>query len=506
MQLTETLFDKVIEDFWQSLQGTRTVAIPDFTVPAAGIPVNFSGAQAQVDFAFPLPVRTSSPVREWSLASNQLSARITVNNINATTVIDKVIDGVRIRVRVNAECHNVALRLKPGMTSLAATIRAEVLNGQVNLTMPTFNADWKQGAWEVESITCTGTEGLDGFVKQQALAALSNFENFDAEVRAEMDRQFTQWSKDASILLLSQRELPSGKDYLQLFYEPTTASEADGGLLLQGNLRFVYPYVAPGQDILQEFKLGTGAAKVSTTSIVKGKAVTKTVAVAATTTVPQILLPFASIRALMMGEYFAGQLAYSLRSYEIPAFQDFMQSRFKQFFAWPDLMKFPTNTTFAFNFVPSGPPSFENEKASDTDTISGDLVLPLWIRMFAPVDGTYTPYVEFATTLQGASKMKLLAGGKIDFQVTANQLPVTYRWAASYLAKYNPNQKIAAQTMADAAKGSLSSDGLTLSLPTFLVGKALKLVPQHWQLQTNGNLGLQFSTETGSTTVSSATK
>lgn len=481
LQLTESLFDKVIEDFWQSLSGTQSVPIPNFTINP-GLPIQISGITAEMNYAFPVPKRTNANTREWTLASNQLGARITVANISASQIVDRIIDGVRYRVKLDAECHNVSLRLKPGLSAVAATIRAEVLDGQVKLSMPSFNADWQQGAWEVESISCSGTEGLDVNVREYALNALASFQNFDAQVRGELETKFVQWSKDASILLLSERELPTQKDYLKLYYEPKNARESGGGLMLEGQLRFVYPYVAPNQNIVQEFKLGVGTAKTSK-------------AAAQTTAIPQLMMPFATIRALMMGEYFAGKLEYSLRSYEIPAFQEFMQSRWKQFWAWPDLMKFPTNTTFAFNFVPNGPPSFDNEKATDADTISGDLTLPLAIRMFAPVKGTYIPYVEFRTLLQGQSKMKLQKGGKVDFLVTTDELPMSYSWAKQYVAQYNPTKRIAAQTMADAAKESLSAEGLTLAFPTFVVGKALKLVPEHWQLQSGGNLGLQFTTE-----------
>lgn len=483
LQLTESLFDKVIEDFWQSMQGNRTTPIPNFSFNAMGIPVNVSGVQAEMNYAFPLPKRTSPTVREWNLASNNIGARITVNSATASTIIDRVVDGVRIPVRVFAECHNISLRLNPGMSSVSATVRADVLDGQVKLSMPAFNADWRQGAWAVESIQCSGSEGeLTNVVRQKLLEQLSSFQNFDTQVREELAKQFEKWSKDASLLLLSQRELPTGKDYMQLMFEPKSAVENAAGLAIAGNLRFVYPYVAPGQEIVQEFKLST-----------KTKATTKTNAT------PELNLPFGTIKALMLGEYFAGKLEYAMKSYEIPAFHSFMQSRFKQFWAWPDLQNFATNTTFVFNFVPASPPAFTDEKAGGTDVITGNLSMPLWIRMFAPVGGTYMPYVEFSTSLEGPATMKLLKGGKIDFAVTTNQLPVSYRFAAAYQRLRNPNTHIAAQTMADTAKDSLSTDGLTLSIPNFVVGKSLKLVPEHWQLQSGGNLTLQFTTEAGST-------
>lgn len=497
LQLTESLFDQVIGDFWQSLQGARNVTFPDFSITEAGIPIQFSGVNAELNYSLPVPTRPNPNVREWTLASNNIAARITVNNINASTIIDRIVDGVRFRVRVNAQCNNVSLRLNPGMSSIAATVRAEVIDGQVKLTMPNFTGNWAQGAWVVESLNCTGTDNLDAFVHDQALLALSSFQNFDAEVHQALTNQFVQWSKDASLLLLSERELPTGKDYLQLFYEPTYALENTGGLMLQGNLRFVYPYVSPNQDITQEFKLNTGVSSTKT----KAKATLGALSDAA----PRLVMPFATIRALMMGEYFAGKLEYSLHSYEIPAFQDFMQSRFKQFFAWPDLMRFPTNTTFQFQVTPSGPPAFDNAKAGGTDTITGDMTLPLFLNMYAPVQGNYMPYVQFRTLLQGASSLTLVKGGKVSLQVQATQLPVSYSWAKQYQQQYNPNTHIAAETMAAAAKDSLSADGLTLAIPNFVVGKSLKLVPEHWQLQSGDNLGLQFTTETSATAAAKVT-
>lgn len=478
LQLTESLFDTLINDFSKSMQGTQTISVPNYTFTAMGLPISVNGIKANVNYSFPAPVRTAGQKREWNLASTQLEGRILVDSATTSTIIEKVVNGIRVRIRVNAECHNISLHLAPGMTSVQASINADVVDNQIKLTMPTFNADWRQGAWAVESITCTGIEGIDGIVRAQVLQALSNFQNFDAQVRTKLDEQFVAWSHDASLLMLSERELPTGKDYLKLFYEPTAAAENDNGLLLTGQLRFVYPFVALGQNIVQEYKLKVGADKT--------KAKTSSAS-------PQLIMPFASIRSLMMGEYFAGKLEYSIRSYEIPAFQELMQSRWKQFWAWPDLMKFPTNTTFAFQMVPYGPPAFENEKGTGADVITGDLSLPLAVKMYAPVEGSYTPYVQFKTMMAGSSTLKLLKGGKIDFQLSATDLPVSYSWATAYVSKYNPTKRIAAETMASAAKNALSTDGFTLAIPNFLVGKAVKLVPEHWTLQ-GGNLTLGFTT------------
>lgn len=187
-------------------------------------------------------------------------------------------------------------------------------------------------------------------------------------------------------------------------------------------------------------------------------------------------------------------LKLSLRSYEIPAFQDFMQSRFKQFFAWPELMRYPKNTTFAFQFLPMGPPSFENEKTGPDNTISGDMNMPLSVRMFAPISGQYTPMVEFRTMASGPTKLKLLKAGKIEIQLTAQPYPVYYGWAQKYVRNFNPNQNVAVDTIAKQVRESLNTEGFTMEIPSLTVGKELKLVPEKWNLE-GTNLRMDFTTK-----------
>jgi hypothetical protein len=477
LQLSETLFDKIIEDFWHSLQGAQSIPIPDMVITPGGIPIRINGIRAEVNYSFPLPKRVSNETREWALETENLGGKLFVNHISATQTIIRVIDGITIRIPIQADCYNVVLSLPQGSTKISARVKAEVKNNQVQLTLPQYEAEWRAGAWQVESLQCSGIEGLDEIVKNEALKVLSSFQNFDAEVRYAMNQSFEKWSKDASLLLLSNKELPSGKDYVNIYYEPESAIENSAGLLLAGEIRFEYPYIAPDQRIENSYKM-----KASTTinDINRENAV------------PQLLIPFAALRALMMGEYFAGKLEYSLRSYEIPAFQEFMQSRWKQFWAFPELQKFPTNTTFAFQFLPMGPPSFENEKSAPNNIVEGDLTLPLAVRMFAPKGKKYRPMVEFKALVSGSTKLKLMKDGKIDFRLTAEKTPVSYAWAQSYIKKYKPNERVAADTIANAVRDSLNADGMTLDFPAILVGKSLKLVPEKINLE-GSNLRVDFS-------------
>lgn len=476
LQLSESLFDKLIEDFWQSLQGQQNIEIGDFTVTPGGIPIQIQGVRAEVNYSFPLPTRVDNRTREWELHSNQLGGKLFVNKISATQVIEREVDGIIIRIKLQADCKNVVLSLPAGSTDISARVRAEVIDNQVKLSLPQYSAHWAANAWNVESMSCTGVEGFEQIVKAEALKALSSFQNFDTEVRTALVTGFDKWSKDASLLLLSERELPTEKDYLKMYYEPREAVESDNGLLLSGQIRFEYPYVAPGQNIEQSFEIKAAPVKKNAKAV------------------PQLLLPFATIRALMMGEYFAGKLEYSLYSTDIPAFTDFMQSRWQQFWGWPEMQKYPKDTKFAMQFMPLGPPSIEKEKAAALNAVSADLNLPLSVRLFAPLDGKYKPMVEFRTFLSGPSTLKLLKDGKVEFKISAQEYPVSYAWATKYVNKYQPNQKIAVDTIAKSVRTALNGEGFTLAIPNFTVGKQLQLVPQEWNLE-GANIRLDFTTK-----------
>jgi hypothetical protein len=465
LHLSEPTFDKVIEDFWQSLQGKQNIPLENISIAPGGIPIQIQGIRTELNYAFPLPQRIEG-AREWAMATDKLSATLIVDRISASQIIEREIDGIIIEIRLDAECRNIRLKLPEGSASISAHIRAEVAQSQVKLSLPFFDADWREGSWQLESMSCSGAEGFDSIVAQEALKALSSFQKFDTEVRTALDTSFEQWSKDASLLLLSQRELPSEKDYVKIFYEPESAVETGGGLLLRGEMRFEYPFVAPGQDIENKFRISQ--TRIANEFRDNAK--------------PMLLLPFETVRALMMGEYFANKLEYSMWSNEIESFNELMQSRWSQFFAWPHLMSWPKNTKFAFQFQPMGPPSFENERAAGSDAISGNINLPLAVRMYGPIKGVYSPMVEFRTQLLGNSTIKLLPNGKVQFQVETEELPVAYGWSKKYLNKYKPTQRIAVKTMAKALKKTLNAEGFTISLPTITVGKSLKLKPESWQL------------------------
>lgn len=476
LHLPESTFDQLIQDFWQTLQGSQTVAVGNIPVNLGDTQLAINGINVSVDYSFPIPQRVDNTHREWKLMSNTVGAKVTVDQLVITQ--QKVINvgGINIGTTITATCNNIALALPAGSATVQATVRAEVAQNQIQLSMPTYGATWPDNAWQVTGLDCPELGNVGGQVTQQIQSYLSSFQNVDAAVGAALNRQFTAWSQKASVLLLSQQNLPTGVDYLNASFEPATAAENNGnGLIIGGTLRFVYPFVAQGQHFEQSFALPADAQITPNAN-------------------PQLLIPFATPRAVMMGHYFAGKLEYTLRSTEIGGFTSFMNSYFQKLFVWPDLLSFSNNTLFLFNVQPMGPPSFTNEAASGTNGIKGNLSQPISMRMYAPIKGVYTPYVEFRTTLSGPAIFTLGTNGKVTLKMTPSDQAMTYAFADAYVKKYNPNTGISVSKLQSAAHDAMASEGVSLTIPNFAVGSNLTLLPTDWTLQKGSVLRLGFTT------------
>lgn len=480
LQLNEQLFDQVVEEFWHLLQGRQNVEIGNFTITPGGIPIQIQNVRAEVDYSLRLPKRTDGGGREWLIASESLAARLTVGRISATQTIVREVDGIIIEIPLHAECENIVLALPAGHGALSARVRADVVNSKVELSLGEYTAEWGVGAWRVESMQCSGVQGFEEIVRREALQTLSNFENFAPFVRGEVDRTFASWSEDASLLLLNALELPSGKDHLKIHYEPREARENAAGLELLGTLRFVYPHVAPGENIEHHYPLA------DTTAALLARAASGL----------QLLLPAGALRSLVMGEYLAGQLTHSMRSSELPGFAAFMANRWQQFWVFPELQRYPQNSEFAFHLQPAGPPAFENMRNSGTNEIAGDLDLPLAAQMFARIEGQLSPMVEFRTRLTGPTRLALSPGGKITLRLAlgAAPPPISYAWNEAYLRDHNPTQRIATDVIGENMRTSLNGEGFSLQLPALEIGPNLRLAPHGWEMD-GQNIHLELRTE-----------
>lgn len=472
LKLDSGLFDTLLKDFWSTLNGKKTVALPNIQLHNP-IEVAIKGIKAHVAFDFPPPVRIGN-TREWELASSNFAATLTVDKIDATQ--DKVIDqdGIIIHIRINGECHNVQLQLPAHQTHILARARADLIDGKVKLSLPSFQANWPMNSWQIVSMDCSGPDGFGEQVAQQALSALGSIHNFDQQINEYLVQSLDKWSVDASTLLLAGQEVPTHRDDLRVFYEPARAEDAsDGSISLEGNLRFNFPFASQDHDVDNFIALD------------------RSTDIPATAATSSLLLPFDSISSLLMGSYMSGSFNYEMLSSDSPGFVSLLNNFWAKLFVWPDLFHFKKTDVFRFKTFFMGAPSILDPQNAGPNNISAQIFMPIAVRTYAPRDGQYVPYVEFRSELNGPSQLKI-AGEKAVIQVNTNNLKISKAWSNDYKAKYHPNTHIGTGAIAGVLKNSLNTQGLELPLPQLKVGAQTKLVPTSWQLE-GKNLRLQFA-------------
>ena len=474
LHLGNTLFNQLINDFGNSLQGQKSVPIPDM-VAQAGAPVSISGLNLNISYNFAAPVREGSQ-RVWDLNSQSISAKLLINSISISQTIVKDIGGIIVNVVLDASCNNIELNLSPNGSYVDAKLAANLVNNEVVISLADLKANWPSGAWTLSKMSCTGASGFDAIVKSAVLQQLSTINNFQAPIQSAISSALKSWSQSSTLALLSERELPSVRKDLKIFFDPSEAIDGSAGdVLMNGKLRFVYPFVSANQDIKYNFSIDKNS-----------------LAAPANGTDSYFFLPSDMVQALIMGEYFSGNLIYSEKSTNISAFNSFMHSRLGQFFVWPDLLSYSESALFLFQFLTQGAPDVLNlANGSKPNTLTADIGIPLAVRLFSPTDNKgYEPYVEFLSNVSAQASLVLSSTG-IQATITGANLKLNPIWSNAYIRENNPDTYIDAGTIGSKIQSYLAGQGIHFNLPNLLVGNSLSLVPNQWQIQ-GGNLLLQF--------------
>lgn len=473
LQLPEPLFDKILTGLQDKLPRKQENLTPHAAFTLGGVNVRLNGVRTQLSYDFINPRRLASGAREWQLGTSRLAGKITVGQFLATFRQQRESDGTIIDIEITVECRNLVLSLPAQAgAGMNARVRAEVSRGRMNFSLAQFQSRWPAGAWKMESLQCSQLENIQGTVQAQIMEHIGQLANVDKEVEAALGEQLIDWSNEANKMLLGTHEIPTGKKHLKIFQEVREIRDHNGeGLSLNGVLSFDYPFVSRDKNL--EIKLPAGTNAVTQDS-------------------PQLLIPFAAVRALMEGEYLAGQLQSVVYTNEIPGFAKLMNSRKRQLFAWPNLLTFEKGTNFRLLVGPRAVPDCRAERYDGKGGILCGIDLPLEARMFAPIDD-WLPYVNFSTRLHGQANLRLQKNGKIKVALNATDQPVDYDFAPEYLEDHRPHRGIAVRIIARVARESLNKNGMEVALPELLLSKDWQLLPQGWSLLPQSVLKVDFT-------------
>lgn len=167
-----------------------------------------------------------------------------------------------------------------------------------------------------------------------------------------------------------------------------------------------------------------------------------------------------------------GELKRTDRGQDISGFRSLMNSRFMQFFAWPDLMRFAKSTDFHFFTDSYGKLSLQPLDSEGDGAIAYSVVAQVRTRMMYPSQGKWTSYMTFFTPVKVAA---LLAVSDSVLTVSMASRPETslqYRFDVPSSLLYSTSVPIS--SIESNVKSTLASESRQFELPEIELGSGLK--------------------------------
>lgn len=442
---------------------TALVQMPDqqFTQP---FQVSLRGIRAALDYDF-LPLARVPGSPEWSLRSRQVNARLTVDAIDASQVIVREIDGIKIIVTLNAVCRNVQLSLAPGQASVDARVLASVADSRLHLSLSGFQAGWRPDAWRIDALNCEGPEGFGDIVAEAAARELRRIDPFIQDIRASIERRFAEvaqqpfrvdfelgnpFGREGSAPIQAAMRLESLTDH------------ASGDVTLTGQIGLSVPNLPDcARDLVRE--QGSYAPNS------RGAA-------------PSIVFPFEAIRVAAACAARGGLLRASTPSSEVAGFVSLQHSWYQKYFGWRDLLNFRDDDTFLFDLVSAGTPAWTMPSPGAPGVIRGTFVAPARIEVQAPTPRGYESYLDFLTTVRAPGEAWISNG---EMAVTLGQAaaPLSVAWNALYMLRYKPNTSMNLGAIGGAAAKYLTGRTFRFPLPAITIDPERPLVADHWDLE-----------------------
>jgi len=399
--------------------------------------VSISGIHLTLDYVFNTPTPGTS-LSDWSIQSNNISAEIVVDSINASQTLVEQAGGDTLTLQVNASCSNVHLQLAPGSTQMNATVGFALSGATPTFTLNSFQASWAPSAWQITSLSCQGVNGFGALVQQNAATLLASINPFLPAIQSQIQSQLSTASSSPISWTLNSND-----------------SSGVSVLLTPENLQIV----------------GSGDAAVTGQAAFTFSKLNHSTCPATITTLPStpslvdsLVLPITTAESLLQCSALNNSLSATFASKSFSSFQSLLGNWFIDLFVWPNLDHFSSSDSFQFDLYPSTSPTFGTMSSNKSGNILFNLTAPMVLSLYAPTSTGMEHYVDFTSTLSGPATLSV-KNGVLSFKQKPSGLSLSYYWDQDYIKQYNPDTRIWTSIFAGYLKSYLSGTGVSYTLP-----------------------------------------
>ena len=391
--LQNSVFEKV-------LIGLKYEAEVPIVVDQLNLKFQMSGAKTQI--------QKDSELNYFSTNMPEIKISAHISNLQIHGIIDKIISGAHVKIKIDSDCKNI---------SFDALLTENNFYTQIIRNAAETKYQYRDIKMNFNPFSCTQVHGIEDFVTDIAIRSLQDklqLQNLVGEAVSKILNDklnnlksdgiqqanlFIQKIDSEATLMLGQSQLRS--DEIQTPIEIQTSSDQ--------------------QYRASDIMLATNKTNHTSNALVINKSDL------------EFLIQNAAAKKLKKIQY---------SSDEIPELKKLLQSRFKQFFIWPALMKRPKN--LPLTLVPALESfSFNLPTEKETNQINFKIKVGHWIQ------DQKLPMVYFRSEadLYAQSTEKL----------TVAKLSNSYVWDQSYVSKNNVLERISLNLVNSAAQNLLQN-------------------------------------------------
>ncbi len=396
---------------------------------------------------------------------------INVGRFEVHDTITRSIGGADVIINLDGACNDMIVRMPAGNWKVKGTLK-------YIWTAQGMQASWKdfQFAMGAANTTidigqCEGAQALQAELR----GTIESVSKDQAWMQDVLQGGVLDWVESSLGTLqgeLLKTRVVEVKPGLNMTWRPGEIQQGDKGLM----------------RVSGEMSLEREAATASSETLSRTYAVSSLMSVKES----GFLFPNNTLQKIVGFLQASGDLGYRLNSNDVSAFKGLMESRFMQFFVWPDLMSFKTDTAFYFDISASSPPVLSGGHMLEKGGISFDVEAPLLVRQWAPAKGVYVPYMDFSSPMQGQLTAKV-SGGNLVMQIVPNQLQITNKVRSEYSKVRQVNGWIATSLLGSQVSSSLQEKPFSLAVPTFELGGGMSLGLRDVQMWTQSfRIPLEF--------------
>ena len=374
------------------------------SIEAGGITWQLSSGSAKA--ALSLDTATVSEA-QVALALRKAVLQIDLDQITVDQLVERVVGGVRVRVRLNAVCGPIQIQQADAKAS--STFSLNWTTGSPVATLANLDLGWEPNSWTFNDFECTGPSGLDTELRE----GISNYLRDPATFKLYVERYIAENLKTQVDAVLAQLRTPlkvgTGSEAVSLsvgaLAPVSTGVIADITLTRAGK---TLPAPAPSKSLPDEKSLS----KLATSS-------------------PSLigdldLVEFAIQQKLRsQGQYYRVDLQL------IEGFRKLMKNRIAQLFKWAELMNYPSSSPFYLNFAV--PKSLSLKRGTGSSLTSS---VPVYAVSQSYRDKQWWTWIE----TKGSAKTNValsVSNGRLTYSTTIESVSIKSNYAKAYAKRFD---------------------------------------------------------------------